>query len=44
MGIPTLDEGGNPDDKIIVKTDIGNSGGADGYKIVDAKKSYSTTK
>ena len=39
MGIPTLDEGG-PDDKIIVKTDLGNSGGGDGYKIVDAKKNH----
>ena len=39
MGIPTLDEG-CPDDKIIVKLDKGNSGGADGYKIVDAKKNH----
>ena len=39
MGIPTLDEGG-PDDKIIVKTDLGNSGGGTGYKIVDAKKNH----
>ena len=32
MGIPTLDEGG-PNDKIIVKTDMGFSGGGTGYKI-----------
>ena len=39
MGIPTLDEGG-PDDKIIVKTDLGNSGGGDGYKIVRRKRRH----
>ena len=39
MGIPTLDEGG-PDDKIIVKTDMGFSGGGTGYKIADHKKDH----
>ena len=39
MGIPTLDEGG-PDDKIIVKTDMGFSGGAHGYEIVEKKKDH----
>jgi hypothetical protein len=39
MGIPTLDEGG-PDDKIIVKTDMGFSGGGHGYKIVRRKRRH----
>ena len=39
MGIPTLDEG-SLNDKIIVKTDLGNSGGGDGYKIVRRKRRH----
>ena len=37
MGIFTLDEG-EFDDKIIVKTDMGFSGGGHGYKIVRRKR------
>ena len=39
MDIPTLDEG-DPNDKIIVKTDVGFSGGGHGYKIVEKKKDH----
>ena len=39
MGIPTLDEGGL-NDKIIVKTDLGDSGGGTGYKIVRRKRRH----
>ena len=39
MGIPTLDEG-NPNDKIIVKLDKGDSGGGTGYKIVRRKRRH----
>ena len=36
MGIPTIDEG-SIDDKIIVKLDVGRSGGGTGYKIADKR-------
>ena len=36
MGIPTIDEG-SIDDKIIVKLDVGDSGGGTGYKVADKK-------
>ena len=39
MGIPTL-SAGNPNDKIIVKLDKGDSGGGTGYKIVRRKRRH----
>ena len=43
MGIPTLDEGG-PDDKIIVKKDSGEGGGAAGGYDICLKKDYQAKK